>query len=285
MKMATFTALNGGSPKAISDTNGGSVEVSRAGSAERVNGPAPSADEPPRDQLPSEVSPTQGERGGWATGGPSSDRPTYSSASYAETESSHKRKRSDDSVDGPRREVPPQMERQQEDARPERSQLSESRERDPYEREHREHEYRSYGDETRDRDHGRESWYSPRESRGDRQPYSQPASAVPDSAHTEEQIGEVLRRATEPDYPQTSPDEDDRGMSYSGQYTPEQRRDGVIQSDPKKRKRNFSNRTKTGCLTCRKRKKKCDEGKPECEYTVFFLCVSLWPQEAMLKGP
>lgn len=24
-------------------------------------------------------------------------------------------------------------------------------------------------------------------------------------------------------------------------------------------------RTKTGCLTCRQRKKKCDEGKPECE--------------------
>lgn len=28
---------------------------------------------------------------------------------------------------------------------------------------------------------------------------------------------------------------------------------------------NFSNRTKTGCQTCRKRKKKCDEGKPECK--------------------
>ncbi|RPB01140.1 trimeric LpxA-like protein [Choiromyces venosus 120613-1] len=30
------------------------------------------------------------------------------------------------------------------------------------------------------------------------------------------------------------------------------------------RKRVFSNRTKTGCITCRRRKKKCDEGKPEC---------------------
>ena len=28
--------------------------------------------------------------------------------------------------------------------------------------------------------------------------------------------------------------------------------------------RNFANRTKTGCLTCRERKKKCDEGKPTC---------------------
>ncbi|KAF2479885.1 hypothetical protein BDY17DRAFT_28021 [Neohortaea acidophila] len=34
--------------------------------------------------------------------------------------------------------------------------------------------------------------------------------------------------------------------------------------DPKRRKRNFSNRTKTGCHTCRRRKKKCDERKPTC---------------------
>jgi hypothetical protein len=33
--------------------------------------------------------------------------------------------------------------------------------------------------------------------------------------------------------------------------------------DPK-RKRQFANRTKTGCGTCRRRKKKCDEAKPEC---------------------
>lgn len=31
------------------------------------------------------------------------------------------------------------------------------------------------------------------------------------------------------------------------------------------RKRNFSNRTKTGCLTCRRRRKKCDETHPICE--------------------
>ena len=33
---------------------------------------------------------------------------------------------------------------------------------------------------------------------------------------------------------------------------------------PVKRKRNYSNRTKTGCLTCRSRKKRCDELRPEC---------------------
>jgi len=41
-----------------------------------------------------------------------------------------------------------------------------------------------------------------------------------------------------------------------------------VHVDPKKRKRNFSNRTKTGCQTCRKRKKKCDEGKPECRFCI-----------------
>ncbi len=33
------------------------------------------------------------------------------------------------------------------------------------------------------------------------------------------------------------------------------------------RKRNFSNRTKTGCLTCRTRKKKCDEARPHCMFS------------------
>ncbi|KAL9527185.1 putative acetyltransferase [Sphaerulina musiva] len=40
---------------------------------------------------------------------------------------------------------------------------------------------------------------------------------------------------------------------------------GQSVDDRSKRKRNFSNRTKTGCHTCRKRKKKCDEGKPYCQ--------------------
>jgi len=38
-----------------------------------------------------------------------------------------------------------------------------------------------------------------------------------------------------------------------------------------KRKRNFSNRTKTGCITCRGRKKKCDEGRPHCKSPLLFL--------------
>jgi hypothetical protein len=34
-----------------------------------------------------------------------------------------------------------------------------------------------------------------------------------------------------------------------------------------KRKRQFANRTKTGCKTCRRRKKKCDEAQPACKFS------------------
>ncbi|KAK7177984.1 maltose O-acetyltransferase [Paraphaeosphaeria sporulosa] len=37
-----------------------------------------------------------------------------------------------------------------------------------------------------------------------------------------------------------------------------------VHVDRKKPKRQFANRTRTGCGTCRRRKKKCDESKPEC---------------------
>ncbi|KAK5010773.1 hypothetical protein LTR28_007869 [Elasticomyces elasticus] len=43
-----------------------------------------------------------------------------------------------------------------------------------------------------------------------------------------------------------------------------QSRSADLIADKSKRKRNFSNRTKTGCHTCRRRKKKCDETKPHC---------------------
>ena len=44
-----------------------------------------------------------------------------------------------------------------------------------------------------------------------------------------------------------------------------------------KRKRNFSNRTKTGCMTCRKRKKKCEEGHANCD-----LFVPAWSLDGVL---
>ncbi|KAI7129697.1 hypothetical protein KC324_g17150 [Hortaea werneckii] len=59
---------------------------------------------------------------------------------------------------------------------------------------------------------------------------------------------------------QSPPPQSVDGCSYQQPqgYSPDQ------VEDPKKRKRNFSNRTKTGCHTCRSRKKKCDERKPTC---------------------
>lgn len=59
------------------------------------------------------------------------------------------------------------------------------------------------------------------------------------------------------------------GSAQSEQSPPlaafnQERAPGTVQVAPK-RKRVFSNRTKTGCMTCRKRKKKCDEQHPACE--------------------
>lgn len=58
-----------------------------------------------------------------------------------------------------------------------------------------------------------------------------------------------------------TPEDDDEHGQY-GDY-------GASRSsadlDRKRRKRVFSNRTKTGCMTCRRRKKKCDEQHPECK--------------------
>lgn len=254
--MATFTATNGTSPKAPNaETNN---VPNYAGPSESTNGGSPpqapptgdpsSVDQPPKDASPIDAQ---------AAEGLNSERPSFQAVNHVENDSSHKRKRSDEDMEDAPRDGHAQPERNSGVAGPDRPYLT--TERDPYERER---ETQAYGDEHRERD--RESWYSPRESRDDKHPYSQPASAVPDSAQTDEQMGEVLRRATEQDYPQTSPEGEEGSVGY-GQYGTPERRAGGPGTDPKKRKRNFSNRTKTGCLTCRRRKKKCDELKPECK--------------------
>ena len=48
-----------------------------------------------------------------------------------------------------------------------------------------------------------------------------------------------------------------------------------------KRKRQFSNRTKTGCLTCRRRKKKCDERHPKCTLSYFALTANADHKQAI----
>ena len=65
-----------------------------------------------------------------------------------------------------------------------------------------------------------------------------------------------------------SPDDDDDDYQHAHQYgdhggTP--RNQAQRGRDRTGRKRVFSNRTRTGCMTCRRRKKKCDELHPECK--------------------
>ncbi|CAK7263550.1 hypothetical protein SEPCBS57363_000615 [Sporothrix epigloea] len=97
--------------------------------------------------------------------------------------------------------------------------------------------------------------------------------------------GEIAHACASPlsEYGLNSPDDDERPTIYSASLSPSSQRNGppLQQTDPKRRKRNFSNRTKTGCLTCRKRKKKCDETKPECSNCVRggFLCAGYPPQK------
>ena len=120
------------------------------------------------------------------------------------------------------------------------------------------------------------------------QPYYTPAPAPP-AAHddTDQRLVDALRRDSEDhpghldgphghadDYGSQDGDDVGAGPASYGEYSTS--RSGVqVNSDRKNRKRVFSNRTKTGCLTCRKRKKKCDEHKPECEFFVRFLFALL----------
>jgi hypothetical protein len=96
-----------------------------------------------------------------------------------------------------------------------------------------------------------------------------------------EQLGEVRQSAFQSvdaqhrDYSHTCPANDDKSANPSATYGHD-RTEEYVQSDLKQRKRQFSNRTKTGCMTCRKRKKKCDETRPECEETFWRFRLLKW---------
>lgn len=289
--MATFTSLNGGSgsPKPAEGTLG-NIDVKIASPPARSTGQSANS-----EGRAAEVSTSQREGERWSS--QNHDRPSYPEmkritpthtdsgttntqpAHYPEIDAPHKRKRSE--ADEVRRERVPSTPVEPAD----RSERPAASSRDPYGTPQR--DYRSFAEEARGR---HDEWHS--RGREEMTPYDQQQQSRQQSAQiSDEQIGETLRRATAAsqmegsDYG-TSPDGDEPMSMYSGQYTPEQRRDGVMQGDPKKRKRNFSNRTKTGCLTCRKRKKKCDEAKPECKWSLrccLFCCFGsisgprLWP--------
>ena len=64
-----------------------------------------------------------------------------------------------------------------------------------------------------------------------------------------------------------SPEDEDEHAQQYGDYGANRSSQSAMELDRKRRKRVFSNRTKTGCMTCRRRKKKCDEQHPECEWS------------------
>ncbi|KAL8836678.1 MAG: hypothetical protein Q9205_002679 [Flavoplaca limonia] len=91
-----------------------------------------------------------------------------------------------------------------------------------------------------------------------------------------------------------SPDDDDdhqhahQYSDYGGTPRTQAQRD----LDRTRRKRVFSNRTKTGCMTCRRRKKKCDELHPECNNCLRggFVCEgytvrNTWQKPTNTKVP
>jgi acetyltransferase-like isoleucine patch superfamily enzyme len=256
--MSAFTALNGGSPK-TSDLPTVTVEKPPAEESTLTK----TAGHPSRGP---EGSPTQRE---------ANERPQNSP--YPDTEAGLKRKRSD-SLDA-RRDQPTQ-ERTPETA----TAPTHADHRDAFGTPRR--EYRHYSPvEARDKD----SWYA-QHSREGRNAYDSQQNSATSPQGNDEQLEEGLRNSSgqdhqdHGDYGSASPEADDRSASiYGSSYTSEHRQSSILQHDPKKRKRNFSNRTKTGCMTCRKRKKKCDEQKPECVNCIKggFVCAGYPPQ----RGP
>ena len=98
--------------------------------------------------------------------------------------------------------------------------------------------------------------------------------------YSESRLAEVLEREnrgydtmpTRENY--VTPEEDDDPHGQYGSFMTS-RDSQSADMERKRRKRVFSNRTKTGCMTCRRRKKKCDEQHPECELLYHSSTISL----------
>ncbi|KAL8775693.1 MAG: hypothetical protein Q9209_000189 [Squamulea sp. 1 TL-2023] len=91
-----------------------------------------------------------------------------------------------------------------------------------------------------------------------------------------------------------SPDDDDdhQHAQQYGDYGGTPRTQAQRDLERTRRKRVFSNRTKTGCMTCRRRKKKCDELHPECNNCLRggFVCEgytvrNTWQKPTNTKMP
>lgn len=283
-----FTAVNGREPlpdtSTSSSTNGHSHR--RNSGEERTKG-QPRITPPGQEKLT--ITTTAPQREDWSnTANGERQRPSYTQATGHESDSSHKRKRSV-SLD----RTPAQTSSTSSyhshglpASRPHQdSGLGESPEareasirtpsqhvgRDPY-MSNSQAQFSQFNDDNRDHGSSGGLWYS-QNSQDTRTPGDTQHSAVSIQRSPEEQLREALQRDAaqgldnQGAYATSPGDDDDRNMAYHGGYGPD-RTALQIQQDHKKRKRNFSNRTKTGCMTCRRRKKKCDESRPECKLLI-----------------
>lgn len=274
-----FTAVNGKEqPSPGAPANGmGSNGASRRGSDERSNG-QPRISPPGQEKLT--ITTTTSQREDWPKP-PSGDRHQYQPPSgYSEADMSHKRKRSGSidqnsssansyhshAIPSSTKQTPTTATTESDVPRDESLRApSQSDQRDSYETGA---QYRQFlaNEEARDAGVQHDHWHS--------RQYSGQSHMTSD-----EQIGEALQRASQNMDAQQrggyqSPGDDDRSANPYGNYGHD-RREMSAGSDPKKRKRNFSNRTKTGCMTCRRRKKKCDENRPECEFHGIWASLGL----------
>jgi hypothetical protein len=263
-----FTAVNGKEQLGPSNSMNAS-SGSRRGSDERSNG-QPRISTPGQEKLTITTTTTQ--REDWIAP-QNGDRHSYQPpVSYTDGEATHKRKRSgsidqnSSSANSYHSHALPSSTKQTpttattESDGPREEALRAPSQADPRDTYGPDAQYRHFmaSEDNRESATGSDIWHS--------RQYSQQAHLASD-----EHIGEVLQRASQNMDAQReygSPPDDDRSANpYSGYGN--DRREMSAQSDPKKRKRNFSNRTKTGCMTCRRRKKKCDENRPECKCHQF----------------
>ena len=266
-----FTAVNvsGKEQAVVAAPSNGVNGISRRGSDERSNG-QPRISPPGQEKLTITTTTNQE----W-TAPSNSDRQSYQPpTAFSDAESTHKRKRSESAeqnsssansyhshaLPSSTKQTPTTATTESDGPREEsiRGQ-SQPEARDSYSQESQYRQFAASADDTREPAPG-DLWQS-------RQYSQQP------HVSSDEHLKEVLQRASQSmdaqqqqqrDYDHTSPGSNDRSAGPYSAY-PDDRREMSAQSDPKKRKRNFSNRTKTGCMTCRRRKKKCDETRPECE--------------------
>lgn len=264
--MSAFTALNGAEKPAEATIQ--VADQTRPASSGRPNGQSSVA-----SAVPESAKAADSQKDTWSPSTSERQPPYQQPPGYAEADNSHKRKRSD-SVELRRDQPPPA----QQDRSPQEPTVQSAHSEPRMAYENRERDYRRYAEDHRQRSDGwyagqnrdTQSGYEHQQSQQQSQNPQPSRRTPPAHSHSDDPGSEPSQRdlshsRADADYPGSSPDIDDRsGSVYATSPYSERKDTGVIQLDSKKRKRIFSNRTKTGCMTCRRRKKKCDEKKPEC---------------------